>query len=162
MRVSQRLFVTSLLCGFAATLTAFLVVIGHFATDEVFGPEIGGRSPTLIVALVAIGASPLIFALCMVYSAPVVLGLHFFGAENLIKRIEQVFLVGVLGFLIGMTYWALIDLLLPFYPANRDQSEIKIAAYLSAGVAGATAMLRLKQRKQIGEQDGAHQSTTAP
>jgi len=156
MHVLKRLLVTSLLCGLAATITASLLVICPFAVNEFFGPETGGRSTTLIVLLTAVGASPLILTLCFVYSTPLVLGLHFFGAEKLIKRIDHVYLVGLLGFFIGIAYWTLIDLLVPLYPANRDQSAIEVAAYLSAGITATVATLRLNQQKKSENKTSHH------
>lgn len=141
-----------LLCSLAAAVTAFFVLVGQFALEEARGPAVEGRSVTVFVAFVAACAFPLIFAICVGYSTPVVVALHFTGFLDVIQRIKQAFPAVLLGFLLGIAYWALIDFLVPWYPANRDQVEIKLASYLGSGVGIATAFLNASRKEKMGEQ----------
>ena len=152
MIVTRKLIGEVLLCGLAAAVAACFVVVFQFALTEARGPQLEGRSVTLMVALVAAGAFPVIFAVCVGYFAPVVIALHFTGVQSLIQGMKRQVTVALLGFLFGVAYWALIDLYVPWYPANRDQVEIKIASYLASGVGIAIAFLSAHRRIKIGEQ----------
>jgi hypothetical protein len=152
MNVTRKLIGEVLLCSLAAAVTACFVVVFQIGLTEARGPQLEGLRVTLMIALVAAGAFPVIFAVCVGYFAPVVIGLHFTGVQNLIQGMKRQFPVALLGFLFGVAYWALIDLLVPWYPANRDQVEIKLASYLGSGVGIAIAFLSAHRRIKIGEQ----------
>jgi hypothetical protein len=152
MSVTRKLISETLLCGLAAAITACLAIICQTGLAEVQGPQVGGRGVTLMVALVAVGAFPVIFVVCVGYLAPVIIGLHLAGIPNLIQGKNRQLPVLLLGFFLGVVYWALIDLFLPWYPANRDQAEIKLASYLGCGIGIAVAFLSAHRRMMKGEQ----------
>jgi hypothetical protein len=83
--------------------------------------------------LASLGAFPILFGISLAYATPPFILLVKYRLDLKLLRFRSLVGPVMVGFLVGLIYWVLVDMFVPLYPANTKKIFLKAACYLAVG-----------------------------